>query len=88
MKIQTAFRSLPLRERGLKLSSLAGRVQWCKSLPLRERGLKLLGVAGVLRRLLSLPLRERGLKSGRVDRRALPEQVAPFTGAWIEITRR
>ena len=35
----------------------------------------------------SLPSRERGLKSAAKDNKDRAAQVAPFTGAWIEITR-
>ena len=35
---------------------------------------------------MSLPSRERGLKSGHHPENDLPEVVAPFAGAWIEIT--
>ena len=34
---------------------------------------------------MSLPSRERGLKSGHHPENDLPEVVAPFAGAWIEI---
>ena len=56
------------------------------SLPSRERGLKY--VEGVVAAGLgrSLPSRERGLKLGFPLRRSSQEYVAPFTGAWIEIT--
>ena len=36
--------------------------------------------------LLSLPSRERGLKCGKRLRGFLPLIVAPFAGAWIEIS--
>ena len=36
----------------------------------------------------SLPSRERGLKSGRGQGGRRGQRVAPFTGAWIEISSR
>ena len=56
------------------------------SLPSRERGLKCLLTGMRQGEILSLPSRERGLKSwlATLERRA--SSVAPFTGAWIEIT--
>ena len=36
----------------------------------------------------SLPSRERGLKFDDRPRRYTTSQVAPFTGAWIEMARR
>ena len=55
------------------------------SLPSRERGLK--SVRRGLRPggLVSLPSRERGLKLDRTPLLVSRRQVAPFTGAWIEI---
>ena len=38
--------------------------------------------------LLSLPSRERGLKFTNMSLAVWAEQVAPFAGAWIEITMR
>ena len=56
--------SLPVRERGLKLSSPRERKTLNMSLPVRERGLKRV-MAGFIRITEpSLPVRERGLKRG------------------------
>ena len=54
------------------------------SLPSRERGLKPAASAARAWICRSLPSRERGLKhvSGHLD--VFREDVAPFTGAWIE----
>ena len=58
-----------------------------RSLPSRERGLKF-----QIDRLhnmldLSLPSRERGLKFSATGADAVIYDVAPFAGAWIEISR-
>ena len=63
--------------------SLAG----CLSLPSRERGLKCIGHAQKEPERLSLPSRERGLKFYGDKGLGLAYPVAPFTGAWIEISR-
>ena len=56
------------------------------SLPSRERGLKYARMKKAYRRRGSLPSRERGLKYTDVMQRVMRAfQVAPFTGAWIEI---
>ena len=57
-----------------------------RSLPSRERGLKLIEEAADEVRLSSLPSRERGLKSVVSSASAGSVYVAPFTGAWIEIS--
>ena len=80
--------SLPLRERGLKSTHKLVQTLTSKSLPLRERGLKLWLPTWSFMLIVSLPLRERGLKfRPRIPVGSNP-QVAPFTGAWIEIFRR
>ena len=56
------------------------------SLPSRERGLKFLGLDLLRLVLASLPSRERGLKCQKGRTIHAGGQVAPFTGAWIEIT--
>ena len=77
--------SLPSRERGLKLITIIPILRPIMSLPSRERGLK--SQIGYLdkRHASSLPSRERGLKLRRPQLPGLSPQVAPFTGAWIEI---
>ena len=80
--------SLPSRERGLKSVVCDDGTSVGGSLPSRERGLKFQGGLDGALDLASLPSRERGLKfvpfHGHID---MP-YVAPFTGAWIEITWR
>ena len=78
-------KSLPSRERGLKLCHGLLTRPLCLSLPSRERGLKL--CHGLLTRplCLSLPSRERGLKSSSHKHMVAYKRVAPFTGAWIEM---
>ena len=56
------------------------------SLPSRERGLKFRPQSSVYLDFQSLPSRERGLKFLDKNLLAQLKQVAPFTGAWIEIT--
>ena len=78
--------SLPSRERGLKYVQRGGNGEASQSLPSRERGLKYLLVRVIYGDGQSLPSRERGLKY-MVN--LFPEYahlVAPFTGAWIEIS--
>ena len=55
------------------------------SLPSRERGLKLFGRFYKTVALESLPSRERGLKYWNTCHTIYLSNVAPFTGAWIEI---
>ena len=79
-------KSLPLRERGLKLAGKHRVNQALRSLPLRERGLKYdeLERVGLCPRS-SLPLRERGLKFSVPGKGGTCPRVAPLAGAWIEI---
>ena len=56
-----------------------------RSLPLRERGLKFNTPAWKTLTPWSLPLRERGLKFAYLGLARHSLNVAPFTGAWIEI---
>ena len=56
-----------------------------RSLPSRERGLKCHGAYAPTRPRPSLPSRERGLKCRVTQAIRTVMQVAPFTGAWIEI---
>ena len=57
------------------------------SLPTRERGLKYSKHPPRRVLFLSLPTRERGLKSEALNSVAIFLLVAPYTGAWIEISR-
>ena len=56
------------------------------SLPSRERGLKYSRYTNEEIATLSLPSRERGLKSWRKGAEIRNNTVAPFAGAWIEIS--
>ena len=56
------------------------------SLPLRERGLKYRPARLLLCLTASLPLRERGLKFNAAKRSRQCVAVAPFAGAWIEMS--
>ena len=58
------------------------------SLPSRERGLKYAHLPQGRRVFQSLPSRERGLKYVAHDSSSGPGTVAPFKGAWIEISRK
>ena len=61
-------------------------LHFVKSLPSRERGLKFRPHWIVDISVQSLPSRERGLKYRPSDLQLLPSFVAPFAGAWIEIS--
>ena len=78
------LRSLPVRERGLKLPILARPHGQHVSLPVRERGLKQLVRWHCRNDAVSLPVRERGLKHHRHVRNNNHITVAPRAGAWIE----
>ena len=78
--------SLPSRERGLKSEDDPVPAVGQGSLPSRERGLKYEVCRGMNFVIMSLPSRERGLKSYVRDKLADWKNVAPFTGAWIEMT--
>ena len=56
-----------------------------RSLPSRERGLKYRHREELSRNSKSLPSRERGLKFENYLPQGELGNVAPFTGAWIEI---
>ena len=56
------------------------------SLPSRERGLKWVARPLTDSRCRSLPSRERGLKCAWWRWNRSPARVAPFAGAWIEIS--
>ena len=80
--------SLPSRERGLKSIGRKAKMRKGMSLPSWERGLKY-GLEQVCESPLgSLPSRERGLKSILSMPVSSSLQVAPFTGAWIEMSRK
>ena len=70
----------------MKLNLIAEIADENESLPSRERGLKYLLSLRSPREQSSLPSRERGLKYYSQDNNPLHPQVAPFAGAWIEIT--
>ena len=55
-------RSLPTRERGLKVAMAKEYALNLKSLPTRERGLKDYTLVVLVHGIMSLPTRERGLK--------------------------
>ena len=57
-----------------------------RSLPMRERGLKSYNAIFSPSLTQSLPMRERGLKYFKRDRCSQPAPVAPYAGAWIEIS--
>ncbi len=77
-------KSLPARERGLKLRRLRPFITYRRSLPARERGLKLWLFYIITLLPVSLPARERGLKQRRGLQAGDPRRVAPRAGAWIE----
>ena len=78
--------SLPSRERGLKFVWPKSDGNGAESLPSRERGLKLLFAFRTVQSRTSLPSRERVLKCSQSAHLADCHAVAPFAGAWIEIT--
>ena len=79
--------SLPSRERGLKSCQFSMSLNLRESLPSRERGLKfIMPVLFFETEILSLPSRERGLKSSFAAISTPSLDVAPFAGAWIEIS--
>ena len=78
-------RSLPTRERGLKLLKELLVDKAGASLPTRERGLKFLHPRDSCIPPESLPTRERGLKFLYPTLIPAPASVAPYAGAWIEI---
>ena len=78
-------RSLPSRERGLKLRGTWPGSNATRSLPSRERGLKSKGYFRGGKYVSSLPSRERGLKFHAPHLSTISHAVAPFAGAWIEI---
>ena len=80
--------SLPSWERGLKYAHGGTAFAEEQSLPSWERGLKSKGLPLGFYISQSLPSWERGLKFTYFRLHPLPEAVAPFVGAWIEIFSR
>ena len=78
--------SLPSRERGLKSHRGCRCPAHRSSLPSRERGLKSQIIAKPVVAIPSLPSRERGLKCAGAPPEQRYRHVAPFAGAWIEMT--
>ena len=76
--------SLPIRGRGLKLEETRYHSSILMSLPIRGRGLKQTIPRSQATCGQSLPIRGRGLKLGVVNLGGAAENVAPYTGAWIE----
>ena len=71
----------------IEIASVRLVVAVISSLPSRERGLKLPYMAQWLPIQMSLPSRERGLKSLQHNEGMPRTVVAPFAGAWIEMTK-
>ena len=85
-RLPSRLRSRPSRARGLKpaVADLQRTVSQ-RSRPSRARGLKLARqLAGTSAAAASRPSRARGLKHRSHRYEARVDQVAPFTGAWIE----
>ena len=85
MDSKQSYRSLPLRERGLKwqkplLRRRAGRVA-----PLAGAWIEIIVLTDTFTAHTSLPLRERGLKYLTQHLISDRSEVAPLAGAWIEI---
>ena len=78
------MQSHPLRVRGLKQVMAFMICTKAKSHPLRVRGLKPEFAHLSEQEIRSHPLRVRGLKLAFRSNRAQVENVASFTGAWIE----
>ena len=78
--------SLPTRERGLKFDNTIICNILHASLPTRERGLKYSLPLPHTLELWSLPTRERGLKLKSACYINQKHSVAPYTGAWIEMS--
>ena len=78
------YRSLPVRERGLKCRLSGRSTPIHRSLPVRERGLKYNHIQAVNSAFMSLPVRERGLKSVPFPPSPERRRVAPCAGAWVE----
>ena len=78
--------SHPTRVRGLKLKEYFTPCLLILSHPTRVRGLKLTKALLSLLKLMSHPTRVRGLKCLRRCLSNDGSHVAPYTGAWIEIS--
>ena len=77
-------RSLPMRERGLKLKILYSVAGWKASLPMRERGLKLCVVLRCLRGKGVAPHAGAWIETYSPPLFLHLKVVAPHAGAWIE----
>ena len=80
--------SLPLWERGLKLSTHMSCHGTPESLPLWERGLKCPCLGMRSRPLCVAPFVGAWIEIEAIDQSIFLSFVAPFVGAWIEITGR
>ena len=83
--INLQIKSLPSRERGLKLVWISCLMRRRYVAPFTGAWIEIRGNKIILLLLLSLPSRERGLKSKYLGIPFVDDIVAPFTGAWIEI---
>ena len=77
--------SRPTRARGLKLRETAACRRPSASRPTRARGLKYEGLTEKNVTLMSRPTRARGLKCAPSAPHRFGANVAPHTGAWIEM---
>ena len=80
-------RSLPSRERGLKLEiALIIELLFKQSLPSRERGLKFKSHPHAPLTRVVAPFTGAWIEIAPLGGELMGDPVAPFTGAWIEIT--
>ena len=79
------FKSLPLRERGLKSEGAPEQMEFDTSLPLRERGLKLVLPTGCGKTIVVAPLAGAWIEMPCTFPAYKATSVAPLAGAWIEI---
>ena len=86
-KVPVSQLSHPSRVRGLKLLEQQNHSNGLWSHPSRVRGLKFRLITRYSKHYLSHPSRVRGLKFFPLLLIQHIHQVAPFTGAWIEISR-
>ena len=86
--LASLLKSLPTRERGLKLKKKKELAEQEASLPTRERGLKYAAYKKLRLAVGSLPTRERGLKFISLLSKFDRQSVAPHAGAWVEILRQ
>ena len=75
----------PVRERGLKYSSLPVKDQQNVVAPVRERGLKFTPRLAVIVLLIVAPVRERGLKFRVLVQNRIRHNSRSRKGAWIEM---